>query len=65
MTVQTSVEVHVIDDLERIRHAKSPKDKAFIRIILEDGTQIDLSLNICGMIGGIAKGAAERLGYDW
>lgn len=64
--VETMVEILVIDTPKEIEEALSPDDKAFLRITSEDGKVImNLTLNICGMIGGIAEGTAKRLGYKW
>jgi len=64
--IETLVDVKVIEDPSVIKEVKSPADKAFIRITSLDGKiTIDLTLNVCGMIGGMAEGTAKRLGYKW
>ena len=60
------VDIKVIEDHLVIKQVQSPNDKAFIRLTSADGkVTIDLTLNICGMIGGVAEGTAKRLGYKW
>lgn len=64
--IETAVDIKVIEDPAIIKEVKSPYDKAFIRITSLDGkVTMDLTLNVCGMIGGMAEGTAKRLGYKW
>lgn len=60
------VDVLIIEDPEEIKRVGSPHGKAFLRLRSHDGTIVlDITLNIGGMIGGVAKGVAERLRYKW
>jgi len=64
--IETAVDIKVIEDPLMIKQVQSPSDKAFIRITSLDGkVTMDLTLNVCGMIGGMAEGTAKRLGYKW
>jgi hypothetical protein len=44
--------------------SESPGGKAFLRVKFEDGSTVDMTLNLAQMIGGAAKGTAQRLGYQ-
>ena len=64
--IETAVNILIIENPSIIKEVKSPADKAFIRITSLDGkVTMDLTLNVCGMIGGMAEGTAKRLGYKW
>jgi hypothetical protein len=62
--VNGMADVRVIDDTKSIQAAESPAGKAFLRIKFEDGKQVDMTLNLAQMIGGAARGASQRLGYE-
>lgn len=64
--IETYIDVQVIEDPQIIKQVESPNNKAFIRLTSRDGkVTMDLTLNVCGMIGGMAEGTAKRLGYKW
>jgi hypothetical protein len=66
MTVNTMLDIKIIEDPAEIAAGGSPLGKAFMRITSEDGkTTMDITLNLAGMMGGIAEGTAKRLGYAW
>lgn len=57
--------VHGVLDVHVIDAERDPvTGKAFLRVRTPNGTTLDLTLNVAITIGGIAKGAAERLGYE-
>jgi len=61
--VNAIADVQIIDDPAEIKKADSPKGKAFLRIKLDDGTVVDMTLTLAEMIGGVGKGAQLRFGY--
>jgi hypothetical protein len=63
MALNGVADVRVIEDKAEIKRLQSPKEKAFLRVTFMDGTQVDMSLNLAEMIGGISKGVQLRLGY--
>jgi hypothetical protein len=59
MTVHGTLHVDVVE-----KERDPETGKVFLRLMAHDGTQLDITLNLAVMIGGIAAGAAQRFGYD-
>jgi hypothetical protein len=67
--VNGNVGASVVEPIEAVTTTDSPRGKAFIRLSLtdEDGRDVvvSMTLNVLGMLGGMAEGTAERFGYPW
>ena len=60
MSVLGFVTVEIIEDPDEIARAASPLGKPFMRLTLQDGQTLDVTLNLMEMLGGAAAGTRER-----
>jgi hypothetical protein len=67
--VNGMLDMRIVQPHEAKQESDSPQGKAYLELkgMDTDGNPVtmNVTLNIGGMVGGAAKGTAERFGYPW
>ena len=67
--VNATAAATVVEPVDAVTESDSPRGKAYIRVTAKDekgnDVIVNFTLNVLGMLGGMAKGPAARFGYKW